>query len=156
SMIEQGLQFASGLQHENPQRNRTVRVFVQVHNRGVKSATNVAVKVFFAASSVTLPNLPNGFWTNFPNNSVQVNSPWQAVAAHKVVAAIEPGRAQIVSFDWPVAATVSNNVALLSLISADNDSLATSELNVATLAQTNKKCGLKNVTVVNPSPGVGP
>src|SRR5262249_28826549 len=66
------------------------------------------------------------------------------------------GRAQIVSFDWPVATTVSNNVALLALISANNDSLDTSELNVATLAQNNKKCGLKNVTVVNPSPGVGP
>src|SRR5262249_52970768 len=109
SMIEHGLQFAGGLQGESPQRNRTVRVFVQVHNRGVKSATNVAVKVFFAASSVTLPNLPNGFWTNFPNNSVQLSSPWQAVAAHKIISAIEPGRAQIVSFDWPVAATVSNN-----------------------------------------------
>jgi len=154
SMVYQGIQFAAGLQHESPQRNRTVRVFVQVHNRGIKPATNVAVKVFFATSAVTLPNLPAGFWTNFPNNSVAAASPWQAVATHKTIASIDAGRAQIVSFDWPVAATVAANVALFAIISADNDSLATTELNVATLVQNNKKCGLKNVTVVNPSPMV--
>lgn len=156
SMVEQGIQFAAGLRHENTQRNRTVRVFVQVHNRGIRPASNVAVKVFFATSSVTFPNLPNGFWTNFPNNSVPASSPWQPIAAHKTIASIDPGRAQIMNFDWPVAPTVASNVALLAIVSADNDSLATTELNVATLTQNNKKCGLKNVTVVNPTPAVSP
>jgi len=40
--------FAAGLKHENPQRNRTVRVFAQIHNRGINPAANVAVKIFFA------------------------------------------------------------------------------------------------------------
>ena len=156
SMLDDGIQFADGLQHESPQRNRTVRVFIQVHNRGVKAALNVSVKVFFANSELTLPNLPNGFWTNFPNNSLPVGSPWQAIAAHKTIAQVEAGKAQIVSFDWPVAPTVPSTVALLAITTADNDSLSTTELNVTTLVQNNKQCGLKNVTAINPSPVVGP
>jgi len=44
----------------------------------------------------------------------------------------------------------------LAVITADNDSLSTSELNIAALVQGNKKCGLKNMVTVNPSPTVGP
>ncbi len=156
SMVDQGLQFAAGLEHENPQRNRTVRLFVQVHNRGVKPATNVAVKVFYATASLPLPDLPAGFWTGFPNNTVTAGSPWQSVAAHRTVPRLDAGKAQIVNFEWPVAATVASNVALLAIISADDDSIATTELNVAALVQNSKKCGLKNVTVVNPTPAVSP
>jgi hypothetical protein len=41
------------------------------------------------------------------------------------------------------------------LISADNDPLVTNELNVPSLITGNKKCGLRNVTVVNPAPANG-
>src|SRR4029077_8842825 len=114
--------FASGLRHDNPQRNRTVRVFVQVHNRGVNPAMNVAVKVFFAASAVALPDLPTGFWSGFPNNVLPANSPWQPVSAHQVVPRVEAGGAQIVAFEWIVPASAPGNVGLLAIVSADNDS----------------------------------
>ena len=84
--------FAAGLTHENAQRNRTVRVFVQVHNRGIHAAMNVAVKVFFAASAVTLPDLPTGFWSGFPNNVVPGASAWQQIGPHKVVAQYRTGQ----------------------------------------------------------------
>jgi photosystem II stability/assembly factor-like uncharacterized protein len=148
--------FASGLKHENPQRNRTVRVFVQLHNRGVNPAINVAVKVFFAASAVALPNLPTGFWNSFPNNVLPANSQWQQIGPHKVLPRVEAGAAQIVAFDWTVPATAPGNIGLLAIITADNDPLSTSELNIAALVSNNKKCGLKNMVVVNPSPSAGP
>jgi photosystem II stability/assembly factor-like uncharacterized protein len=148
--------FAAGLKHENPQRNRTVRVFVQVHNRGVSPATNVAVKVFSAASAVTLPDLPVGFWTGFPNNVLAPGSPWQAIGPHKLLPNVETGGGKLVAFDWTVPATAPANIGLLAIISADNDSVSTSELNIAALVTGNKKCGLKNMVVVNPSPSVGP
>jgi photosystem II stability/assembly factor-like uncharacterized protein len=148
--------FAVGLQHENAQRNRTVRVFVQVHNRGVNAATNVAVKVFFADASLGLPDLPAGFWTGFPANVLPGTSPWQPIAAHQVIPSIEGGRAEIIAFDWPVPATANDHSCLLAILSADNDEIATSELNIANLVLNNKKCGLKNLTVVDPPPAIGP
>jgi photosystem II stability/assembly factor-like uncharacterized protein len=148
--------FAAGLKDENPQRNRTVRVFVQLHNRGIHTATNVAVKIFFAASAVALPNLPTGFWNGFPNNVLPPTSPWQQISPHKVVDTIDSGGTRIVAFDWTVPANAPANISLLAIISADNDPLSTSELNIAALVQDNKKCGLKNMVTVNPLPTVGP
>jgi photosystem II stability/assembly factor-like uncharacterized protein len=148
--------FASGLRHENPQRNQTVRVFVQVHNRGINPATNVAVKLFFTAAAVTPPDLPSGFWSGFPNNVLPATSPWKQIGPHKIVPSVEAGKAQIVGFEWPVPATAPTNISLLAIITADNDSLSTSELNVSTLVTNNKKCGLKNMAILNPSPTAGP
>ncbi|MFZ0063736.1 MAG: hypothetical protein WAL47_17015 [Pyrinomonadaceae bacterium] len=148
--------FAAGLKHENPQRNRTVRVFAQLHNRGINAATNVAVKVFFAASAVALPNLPTGFWNGFPNNVLPQTSLWKQIGPHKIVNRVEAGSARIVAFDWTVPATAPENISLLAIITADNDSLSTSELNIAALVQNNKKCGLRNMVTVNPSPTAGP
>jgi hypothetical protein len=148
--------FAAGLKDENPQRNRTVRVFVQLHNRGIHAATNVAVKIFFAASAVALPNLPTGFWNGFPNNVLPPTSPWQQISPHKLVDTIDSGGTRIVAFDWTVPANAPTNISLLAIISADNDPLSTSELNIAALVQDNKKCGLKNMVTVNPLPTVGP
>jgi photosystem II stability/assembly factor-like uncharacterized protein len=148
--------FAAGLKDENPQRNRTVRVFVQLHNRGIHAATNVAVKIFFTASAVALPNLPTGFWNGFPNNVLPPTSPWQQISPHKVVDTIDSGGTRIVAFDWTVPANAPANISLLAIISADNDPLSTSEPNIAALVQDNKKCGLKNMVTVNPLPTVGP
>src|SRR5258707_9162499 len=154
-MLDNHLEFASGLANENPQRNQTVRVFTQVHNRGVQAAANITVKVFFALGGLTFPDLPVGFWTNFPNNVLDPASPWQAVAPHTTIPAIDAGRSQIAGFEWPVPANAPNQVALLAIITAGNDSLATTERNIAALVTTEKKCGLRNVTVVNPPPQAG-
>jgi len=114
------------------------------------------VKVFFAASAVAPPELPANFWANFPNNVLPANSPWQPIASHQVIATLEAGKAEIVPFEWAVPATASSATSLLAIISADNDAISTTELNVSSLVQNNKKTGLKNLTVVNPPPSVGP
>jgi hypothetical protein len=59
-------------------------------------------------------------------------------------------------FDWIVPGTAPQAVSLLAIITADNDSIATSERNIAALVTGSKKCGVKNTTVINPPPGVGP
>jgi photosystem II stability/assembly factor-like uncharacterized protein len=148
--------FFQGLVHENAQRGRSVRVYVQAHNRGVTPATNVAVKVFFADASLGLPNLPANFWTGFPNNVLPAASPWQAVAPHIVIPSLQAGSSQVVGFLWNVPATAANHTCLLAITTADNDTLATTALNIPTLVTGQKKCGLKNLTVVNPSPSIGP
>ncbi len=152
-----GIQFASGLLPENPIRNQNVRVYVRVNNRGVEPATNVSVSVYFASTTTTsLPKLPRNFWTNFPTNTIGTASPWQRVDKPKLVPVVAAGSSKIIGFDWSVPATAADTIALLSLISADNDPLVTNELNVPLLITGNKKCGLRNVTVVNPAPANGP
>jgi photosystem II stability/assembly factor-like uncharacterized protein len=148
--------FFQGLVHENAQRGKTVRVYVQAHNRGIVSASNVAVKVFFADASLGLPNLPAGFWTGFPNNVILPGNPWQAIAPHVIIPSIQPGRSQVIGFLWNVPATAADHTCLLAITTADNDSLVTGTLNIATLVTSEKKCGLKNLSVVNPPPGIGP
>ncbi len=147
--------FAAGLIHESAQRNRTVRVYVELHNRGLNPATAVAVKVFFADASVGLPDLPVGFWTNFPNNVVPPGSPWQPIAPHKTVASLATGRAEVVGFEWAVPSTAADHSCLLAVVSAQNDAIVTNELNIGALVLNNRRCGLKNIAVVNPPPGIG-
>jgi hypothetical protein len=141
---------ASGLIHESPQRTQVARLYVQVHNRGANPATNVAVKAFYADASVALPNLPSTFWNNFPNNSLPASSPWKAVGPHKTIAQVPTGRAQIVEFDWPVPASAANHTCMLVIISAANDPINTTELNIGSLVTNQKKCALKNLAVINP------
>lgn len=142
--------FASGLFHEDPQRTRIVRVFVQAHNRGLNPAANVSCKVFFANASLGLPDLPAGFWTNFPNNTVPVNSPWKPVAPHKTVWRVESGHPHVFGFEWNVPVSAAEHTCLLAILTSQNDAVATTELNIGKLVTGNKKCGLKNVHVVNP------
>ncbi len=49
-----------------------------------------------------------------------------------------------------------HHTCLLAFLSADNDASATTELSVGTLVLTSKKCGLKNLVVINPPPSIGP
>lgn len=146
----------AGLFHENAQRGRTVRVYVQVHNRGRKAATNVAVKVFFADASLGLPDLPTPFWTSFPNNALPSSSRWKAIAPHLTLASVGAGQARIAAFEWPVPLSATSHTCLLAIITADNDSIATTERGIAALVTGQKKCGLKNLTVVDPPASVGP
>jgi photosystem II stability/assembly factor-like uncharacterized protein len=156
SLIDEGIQFAAGLSNESPQRNRTVRVYVQVHNRGMRPALKVTVEVLFAPAAMILPDLPVSFWARFPSQELPADSPWQAVAPREELASVAPGRSEIVGFEWNVPTSVAPHVALLALISAENDPLTTTKRQVATLVGEEKKCGLRNVITVNPPASVGP
>jgi photosystem II stability/assembly factor-like uncharacterized protein len=151
------IQFAAGLLPENPQRNQLVRVYVRVNNRGTHAAKKVVVKVFFASTTSTVfPDLPRNFWKNFPKNEVSSTSVWQPIADHKIIRSVAAGSSQIVGFEWLVPAAAPDNIGLLAIISSSNDRIKTNELNVPKLITANKKCGLRNVTVVNPLPSNAP
>lgn len=63
---------------------------------------------------------------------------------------------RIVSFDWPVPAGQPGHTCLLAIMTSADDPIATTELSVPALVPGNKKCGLKNLTIVDPPPAVGP
>ena len=151
-----GLEFATGLLDERPVRGQVVRVYVQAHNRGSVPAQNVAVRVFYVAGGLNWPDLPAGFWGAFPNGALPADSAWQAVAPHRVIPRIDPGRSAVIGFDWSVPMTVGSAVGLLAVISADNDTVATTTLNVADLVRNSRYCALRNLAVINPAPIIGP
>ncbi|MFN8526851.1 MAG: hypothetical protein U0821_27420 [Chloroflexota bacterium] len=148
--------FFSGLIHENPQRGRTSRVFVQVHNRGTNPAMQVAVRCFYANASLGLPPLPSGFWSGFPANVLPLGSPWQPVGPAVTIQRIDPGRSQIAGVEWAVPVNAADHTCLLAIITAENDSIAASDVAVATLVLNQKKAALKNLHIVNPPAASGP
>ena len=156
SMIDNGIEFSAGLQSESIQAAGVSRVYVQVHNRGVKPAIDVDVRVFFTAASAVFPNLPSGFWSGFPSNTVSANSPWQPVADHRTIPGIAPGRSKIIGFNWATPASFSGQVSLLSFVSAANDVISTTELNIESLVKSVNKCAVKSGLAINPSPLAGP
>jgi photosystem II stability/assembly factor-like uncharacterized protein len=123
-----------------------VHVLVQVHNGGPAPAADTTVKVFYADGS-SLPPLPDGFWTDFPDNSVPASSPWKPIAEHRTVSRLENGRPQVIGFDWRAPTNTGGSVWLLALASADNDPIATTELDVTRLVRFNSKAVLKQVRV---------
>jgi photosystem II stability/assembly factor-like uncharacterized protein len=156
SKEDKGIEFASGLGDELPVRGQTARVYVQAHNRGTSAARNVAVRVFSVPAALTWPDLPAGFWTSFPNNVLPAGSPWQPVAAHRVIPAIETGRSVVIGFDWTVPITAGPSVGLLAVVSAENDPATETELVVSNLVRGSRRCSLRNYAVVSPSPLAGP
>ncbi|HEY9282012.1 MAG TPA: hypothetical protein VIP46_01030 [Pyrinomonadaceae bacterium] len=156
SKLDRGIEFAVGLKEERPVRGQQARVYVQAHNRGSSAARDVAVRLFYITGGLNWPDLPQGFWAGFPDNTLPADSPWQAVAPHRVIPKIETGRSVIVGFDWSVPLNIGGAVGLLAVVSADNDALATTTLNVADLVRNSRFCALRNLAVVNPSPLVGP
>ena len=145
----------TGLLHENAQRGKTARVYVQVHNGGDVAAADVAVRVFATPAGAALPDLPSGFWNDFPANTVPPRSRWKAVAPHRLVPRIEPGRSAVVGFPWPVPAGGASHQCLLAIVSAANDPIATGERIVSELVRAERRCAVKNVAVVNPPADAG-
>jgi photosystem II stability/assembly factor-like uncharacterized protein len=139
---------AAGLFDTSPRRNELALIYVQVHNRGTKPASEVTIKLFFADTSAAWPNLPDGFWKSFPDNISSSDSAWTAVADHKVLPMVEPGRSHIAVFEWPVPRWCSSRTSFLAVISAANDPINETELAIEKLVRKNAKCGLKQVIVV--------
>src|SRR5262249_49429557 len=48
---------------EYPIRGQRAKVYVQVHNRGNRAATNVRVLAIWTPADAGVPLLPDGFWT---------------------------------------------------------------------------------------------
>jgi len=142
---------AAGLVHRDARQAETVRVFVQVHNRGPTPATDVDVKVFVAGASPGIPDLPADFWALFPDSDL-TGAAWSQIAPKRRVATVVTGAPQIVRFDWTVPATAAQAACLLAVISAGNDVVAASALEVEDLVRNDRRCGLKRIQVTAVDP----
>ena len=146
--------FESKLEHRNPQRGRVNRVYVQVHNRGIKPATNVTVKVMYADASAGLPNLPADFWKAFPGDSADTTH-WKPIGAAKTIPALSPTKPAILEWDWNTPQDAADHSCQLVITDCPDDSIPTANkvFNVDILVPNEKHVGLKNLHVVDVLPG---
>src|SRR5262249_6351555 len=103
--------YEATLIHRDPQRGRTNRVYVQVHNRGIQAA-DVTVKILYANATANLPNLPADFWTAFPGDTANI-SVWTPIGTAQT-RNIKPGLPSILEWDWiPPMATAQHSCVLV-------------------------------------------
>lgn len=134
----------AGIEHNNPIRGQTNRVYVQVHNRGGNKASSVTVKLLYADAGAGLPALPANFWTVFPADTfTQTN--WKPIGTTTITDLL-PNVPRVLRWDWVPPATTSDHVCLLAMIHSPQDSLLPqTELNVDILTPRNKRVTHKNV-----------
>jgi hypothetical protein len=121
---------------------RPARVWVQVHNRGAATASGGSVRVLAAPAFLGWPGrLPAG-----PDRDPPPGSPWWTVGPPATLAAVEPGRARVVAFDWEVPGGAVADLALLAMAaSGDDPARSTGEP-----GPLDRHLGLYGVTVLHP------
>jgi hypothetical protein len=146
--------FETRLQHRNPQKGRVNRIYVQVHNRGVKSADNVTVKILYADISNGYPPLSIDFWTSFPEDSTDtrgwrpIGKPQVLPSAPKTLTHTEP---TILAWEWNTPEEISDNIGLMVIAESPEDPIPESNkiFRIEDLVPNEKHVGLRDLSVVN-------
>ena len=87
-----------------PISGQTMRVYVQIRNRGYTTADSVTARVYLCniRDGSARMNLPQDFWTAFPNGTFASSDFWSAIAPAKTLSNLRQGVPQILEFDWVV------------------------------------------------------
>ncbi|MFL6664396.1 MAG: WD40/YVTN/BNR-like repeat-containing protein [Rhizobacter sp.] len=144
------LNFETRLVHENPEIGNQNRVYVQVHNRGPLAASNVTVKIMTVGASAGLPDLPADFWSAWPNSAGDAN--WTPVGTPQTIAVLDALRPTVLQWSWTPPPGADAHTCMLAVIDSPSDPVpaATKAIfSIATLVTTEKRCGLKNLHLVN-------
>ena len=85
-----------------PRHGADNRIFLEVNNRGPKTATNTKARLFFAAKDegTAFGDLPPDFWAKFPDNDPADTSTWKPMAPAQTIAALRPAEPVILTFSW--------------------------------------------------------
>lgn len=148
------LNFETKLVHENPEKGNQNRVYVQVHNRGPLTATDVTVTVMTAGASAGLPDLPADFWTTWPNSAGDAN--WTPVGSPQTIATLEPMRPTVLEWTWTPPIAADAHTCMLVVVDSPSDPIpnAAKVFEIGQLVTGEKRVGLKNLHVVNLVPDV--
>jgi hypothetical protein len=144
------LNFETRLTHENPEKGNQNRVYVQVHNRGPLVANDVTVRIMTAGASAGLPDLPEDFWSAWPNSVGDAN--WTPVGAPQTIASLDPLRPSVLQWDWTPDPAADAHSCMLVVIDSPSDPVPAStkaNFNIAQLITEEKRAGLKNLHLVN-------
>jgi hypothetical protein len=157
---------AGSIRDADPQRGQAARVYVNVSNTGLLSASNVRVTALFGDASGGLPPLPADFWTTtFPAGSticgaLDTSTGWHfADPANPcpVIPVVNPDLPEVARFDWPVPMSQAGHSCMLVVVESADDPLdasirATNETNVNTLVPNHRHVSLRNLHVIDAPP----
>jgi photosystem II stability/assembly factor-like uncharacterized protein len=143
--------FEADLQHETARRTVPNRFYVQVHNRGVNSASNVQVRGFFAAAGGALPPLPADFWSSGkPFVGTPSGPDWTPVGSTATIPVLEPAEPGLVSWEWTIPMSAPKHSCLLAVTTCAEDPVNGAGIfNPDTLVLSRKQVALKNLHVEN-------
>jgi len=119
------------LEETAPLRGVLNPLYIQVHNRGWNTATNVKVKVLWAAGATGLPKLPSDFWSSFPGNWSAASN-WKPIDANvpfQTISKLLPHTPAILKWTWLLPLNASDDSCVLVVISADQDPVTRSDAN---------------------------
>jgi photosystem II stability/assembly factor-like uncharacterized protein len=145
-----GVIFDATLVHQDPYRGQSNRFYIQVHNRGWKSTSNVSVRAFVADASAGLPNLPNSLAP--PDFNVGAGA-WQPVGVAQTISLLEPNRPVVVYWDYTLPMTAATHTCCLAVVSSPDDPFNDSSTIISQLVPSDKRVCLKNLHIVDPPPG---
>jgi len=145
-----------GMEHRPPNPKAPARVYLQVHNRGPDEATNVVVRVYWAAQAAdaSYPDLPVDFWSQYPGTDPAADSPWQPIGPASIVASVRPAEPEVVLWTWNVPAKLPAKIGLLAIVTSPDDPvdegqpLDAMERKLEPLVRNNKRVLLKTTDTV--------
>lgn len=142
------------LEHDDPREQDEARVYVQVHNRGPDTATDVEVRVFYSPKrGETYPDLPTNFWAVFPDGD-PVGGSWQPIGPAQTISEISPAEPRVASWIWSVPAAPDPTVALMAIVNSPDDPVAEARLVVNEVVRTNKHAALREIEIGMPSTAI--
>lgn len=146
----------SRIQHRSLQRGSVNRVYVQVHNRGAGTATNVQVRAFIADASAGLPPLPADFWTGGrPFTGDPTATAWTPIGPTRTVPVLKPAEPAVLAWDYTAPVSASAHSCILAVTTCAQDPLnGAGATDVGTLVTTKKHVTLKNLQIAGLSAGV--
>jgi hypothetical protein len=155
------VKFEYDLYHRDLKPGRVSHVYVQVHNRGIKSADKeVIVKLFYANaiangdSKYKYPNLPPDFWTSFPYNNYDTSN-WKPIGEYKVLPdgpkTLTNTEPTVVAWQWNVPPSAADRLGLLVVIdSPEEDPIPENNkvFDIENLVQNERHVGLRTVRIL--------
>lgn len=152
--------------HENPVSGELNKVYVRVHNRGPKPATNVRVKLHWSMAGTALPQLPSDFWSAWPADSSD-QAIWHSLGSREIsmvgysgasVASTSADGSEIVSFDFtgpPLDPTLQafRHHCLFAVIDSPDDPVRETRLVPDQVTPTNNNVTHRNLAVQDAATG---
>jgi photosystem II stability/assembly factor-like uncharacterized protein len=155
------VKFEYDLYHRDLKSGRVSHVYVQVHNRGIKSADKeVIVKLFYTNaiangdSKYKYPNLPADFWTSFPYNNYDTSN-WKPIGDYKVLPdgpkTLTNTEPTVVGWQWNVPPSAADRIGLLVIIdSPEEDPIPENSkiFDVERLVRNERHIGLRTLRIL--------
>jgi hypothetical protein len=143
-------------------------VHVQVHNRGLASASNVRVWAIYCNASAGVPSLAASpsrgnsfpFWNQFLVTgqvvpSLPADSPWRAIGPPQILSGIDPASPQVASWQWTVPSLPSGDpghYCIAAFVHSSGSPINETGLDVDGITPGNRQIGQKNLHIGPPLP----